>query len=285
MRHACEIYYVWPRKDRYFTLWIKDYWKLQVAKWLNFSSWPYIHTSQATHTHTHTHTHDLSSLFSHSYSVAAAKSLQSCLTLRPHRLQPTRLFCPWDSPGKNTGVGCHFLLQCVHARLIASVMSDSMGPCGQQSTRFLCPQDSLGKNTYSLSSTLFLPSSSSLPSDTLSPSILSGLFIFTDLHFSAASRDRWKHKPDPATCRFKSFHGSSLPLIYKSKILPTAGKALDSLTCQHLQPPSLAFFPCLSYSLGSCWHWVTHHAVPSSWNITLFPLSLPDTYLSFQSIT
>ena len=30
-----------------------------------------------------------------------------------HRLQPTRLLRPWDSPGKNTGVGCHFLLQCV----------------------------------------------------------------------------------------------------------------------------------------------------------------------------
>ena len=29
----------------------------------------------------------------------------------PHRRQPTRLPCPWDSPGKNTGVGCHFLLQ------------------------------------------------------------------------------------------------------------------------------------------------------------------------------
>ena len=30
-----------------------------------------------------------------------------------HRRQPTRLLCPWDSPGKNTGVGCHFLLQCM----------------------------------------------------------------------------------------------------------------------------------------------------------------------------
>ena len=29
----------------------------------------------------------------------------------PHGLQPTRLFCPWDFPGKDTGVGCHFLLQ------------------------------------------------------------------------------------------------------------------------------------------------------------------------------
>ena len=32
-------------------------------------------------------------------------------SVRPHGLQPTRLLRPWDSPGKNTGVGCHFLLQ------------------------------------------------------------------------------------------------------------------------------------------------------------------------------
>ena len=32
-------------------------------------------------------------------------------SVRPHRRQPTRLPCPWDSPGKSTGVGCHFLLQ------------------------------------------------------------------------------------------------------------------------------------------------------------------------------
>ena len=32
--------------------------------------------------------------------AAAAKSLQSCLTVQPHRWQPTRLPCPWDSPGK-----------------------------------------------------------------------------------------------------------------------------------------------------------------------------------------
>ena len=31
--------------------------------------------------------------------------------LQPHGLQPARFLCPWDSPGKNTGVGCHFLLQ------------------------------------------------------------------------------------------------------------------------------------------------------------------------------
>ena len=37
--------------------------------------------------------------------------VKSCLTLLwPHGLNPARLLCPWDSPGKNTGVGCHFLL-------------------------------------------------------------------------------------------------------------------------------------------------------------------------------
>ena len=45
--------------------------------------------------------------------AAAAKSLQSCPTVQPHRRQPTRLPRPWDSPGKNTGVGCCFLLQSV----------------------------------------------------------------------------------------------------------------------------------------------------------------------------
>ena len=45
--------------------------------------------------------------------AAAAKSLQLCLTVWPHRKQPTRLHRPWDSPGKNTGVVCRFLLQCM----------------------------------------------------------------------------------------------------------------------------------------------------------------------------
>ena len=34
-------------------------------------------------------------------------------SVQPHRRQPIRLYHPWDSPGKNTGVGCHFLLQCM----------------------------------------------------------------------------------------------------------------------------------------------------------------------------
>ena len=49
--------------------------------------------------------------------VAAAKSLQSCPTLcDPIDRQPNRLHGSWDSPGKNTGVGCHFLLQCMKVK-------------------------------------------------------------------------------------------------------------------------------------------------------------------------
>ena len=48
--------------------------------------------------------------------AAAAKLLQLCPTVRPHRWKPTRFPHPWDSPGKNTGVGCHFLLQCVKVK-------------------------------------------------------------------------------------------------------------------------------------------------------------------------
>ena len=68
-------------------------------------------------------------------------------SVRPHRRQPTRLLCPWESPGKNTGVGCNFLLQRMHGCLLASVMSNSVLPHGQQPTRLLCPQESPGKNT------------------------------------------------------------------------------------------------------------------------------------------
>ena len=48
--------------------------------------------------------HHVHSSYSHSVLVAFNSS-------QPHGLKPTRLLCPWYSPGKNTGVGCHFLLQ------------------------------------------------------------------------------------------------------------------------------------------------------------------------------
>ena len=51
-------------------------------------------------------------------------------SVRPHRRQPTRLPRPWDFPGKNTGVGCHFLLQCmkVKSESESEFASDSSDP-------------------------------------------------------------------------------------------------------------------------------------------------------------
>ena len=43
--------------------------------------------------------------------------------MQSHRRQPTRLPRPWDSPGKNTGVGCHFLLQCMKAKSEVKLLS------------------------------------------------------------------------------------------------------------------------------------------------------------------
>ena len=42
-------------------------------------------------------------------------------SVRLHRRQPTRLPRPWDCPGKNTGVGCHFLLQCMKVKSLSCV--------------------------------------------------------------------------------------------------------------------------------------------------------------------
>ena len=65
-------------------------------------------------------------------------------SVRPHRQQPTRLPRPWDSPGKNTGVGCHFLLQYMNVKSESEVaqlcrtLSDPMdcSPPGSSSMGF-----------------------------------------------------------------------------------------------------------------------------------------------------
>ena len=46
-------------------------------------------------------------------------------SVRPHRRQPTRLSRPWNSPGKNTRVGCHFLLQCRKVKSESEVAQSS----------------------------------------------------------------------------------------------------------------------------------------------------------------
>ena len=75
--------------------------------------------------------------------AAAAKSLQLCPTLcDPIDGSSPRLPCPWDSPGKNTGVGCHFLLQCRKVKSESEVIQSFptlSDPMDCKPTRLLCP--------------------------------------------------------------------------------------------------------------------------------------------------
>ena len=84
-----------------------------------------------------------------SIDIPAAKLLHSCPTLRPHRQQHTRLLRPWDSPGKNTGVGCHFLLQCMKGKVKVKSLSrvQLFRIHGLQPTRLLRPWDFPDKST------------------------------------------------------------------------------------------------------------------------------------------
>ena len=78
-------------------------------------------------------------------------------SVRPHRWQPTRLSHPWDSPGKNTGVGCHFLLQCMaKSRFVVTLFPLGMLCCAlvTQSCPTLCdPTDCspLGSSVHGIS--------------------------------------------------------------------------------------------------------------------------------------
>ena len=91
----------------------------------------------------------------------------SCVRLlRLHGLEATRLLCPWDYPGKNTGMGCHFLLQ-NGCRIDETVIQSCLTLCDPADCsppRLLCPWNSPGKNTGVSSHSLlqrFLPTQGS----------------------------------------------------------------------------------------------------------------------------
>ena len=72
-------------------------------------------------------------------------------SVQPQRREPTRLPRPWDSPGKNTGVGCHFLLQCMKVKSeseVAQLCLTRRDPMDcSLPTRLLHPWDFPGKST------------------------------------------------------------------------------------------------------------------------------------------
>ena len=91
--------------------------------------------------------------------TAAAKSLQSCPNLcdsvRLHRQQPTRLCRPWDSPGKNTEVGCHFLLQCMKVKSGSEVTQSCLTLCYQPTKGVSFPW-SVRRSAHYVCSTLII---------------------------------------------------------------------------------------------------------------------------------
>ena len=107
-------------------------------------------------------------------------------SVQPHRRQPTRLPRPWDSLGKNTGVGYHFLLQCMKVKSESEVAKSCLTqrPHGLQPIRLLHPWDPPGKSTgvgrHCLLQSLGQPLQKSKKFDVIQ-NVVSKFFLNTDL--------------------------------------------------------------------------------------------------------
>jgi len=145
-------------------------------------------------------------------------------SVQPHRQQPTRLPRPWDSPGKNTGVGCHFLLQCMKVKNESEV---AQRPHGLQPSRLLHPWDFPGKSTGVGCHCLLLVS-------IYLPLILSKLNK-KKINHTIPQKNKNKQKP-PSSHMFltwsKATSALSIPLLFPGHLPPRA---------LHLHTP---FQPC-----------------------------------------
>ena len=97
-------------------------------------------------------------------------------SVRPQRRQPTRLRHPWDSPGKNTGVGCHFLLQCMKVKSESEVAQ----LCLTLSDPMDCSLP--GSSTHGISLTRVLEWGASAFSENCSKSSLLKMWSNYDIH-------------------------------------------------------------------------------------------------------
>ena len=75
-------------------------------------------------------------------------------SVQPHRWQPIRFLCPWDSPGKNSGVGCHFLLQSLSYSFLLSQMVKNLPAMQKTRVQSLRQEDPLEKGMDTHSSIL-----------------------------------------------------------------------------------------------------------------------------------
>ena len=102
-------------------------------------------------------------------------------SVRPHRRQPTRLPRTWDSPGKNTGVGCHFLLQCMKVKSESEVAQ----LCPTLATPWIAayqapPSIGFSRQKYwsglPLPSPVIYPEETKIEKDTCTPLFIAALF-------------------------------------------------------------------------------------------------------------
>ena len=131
-------------------------------------------------------------------------------SVRPHRRQPARLRHPWDSPGKNTGVGCHFLLQCMKVK-------------GESEVAQSCP-------------TLSNPMDCSLPGFSVHGILQARVLEWGAIAFSASLAS-------------PSFFSIFYPFITEIQQYPPSFNSLvvsSSLLSQRLEPSCLLCLECLS---------------------------------------
>ena len=203
--------------------------------------------------------------------AAAPKSRQLCPTVRPHRRQPTRLPRPWDSPGKNTGVGCHFLLQCMKVKSESEVTQScpTQRPHGLKPTRLLHPWDFPGKSTgvdcsvpglYTPSISWWLPIVRMCPILTSSDLQAPHLTASWTLRMPRAQGELLIHFQilSPWTCLSISHLDTIiLPICKKSEIGYHPGFLLNC-------PPLLQYLCCCSVAVSDYLqlHWLEHSRLP-----------------------
>ena len=110
-------------------------------------------------------------------------------SMRPHRRQPTRLPRSWDSPGKNTGAGCHFLLQCMKVKSESEVAQSCLTLATPWTAAYQAPP-SMGFSRQKYWSGVPLPSPKD-QLDTVTTLFLNGSLTSTYVTTLSASSAEW----------------------------------------------------------------------------------------------
>ena len=173
-------------------------------------------------------------------------------SVRPHRWQPTRLPRLWDSPGKNTGVGCHFLLQCRKVKSESEVAQSCPTPSDPMD--YSPPRSSVhgilqarvlewGAIAFSL---ILLPGIKSMPTalEAWNPNC----WTTRKFYFHFLSQDSWENKS------VHTVKGRKLERVGMGEVVPAWKE--EGVCSMHVAPSSLSPLTemrPLSCRAGSCW--------------------------------